>query len=263
MKSKHAFMLIVQFLVFALAFEAAIGATCTTPSSAGSEGGDKYRWYLTPEDLANTKWLSGVPNYDVVNKLFEEGRTHVWEAGSLEEYVQSLVKTWEFELVQKADPNDYKTVVPNFILGINGKKYFTLEQIGKIGGSYNVFLQTSLPPSLRFYNPDEETYNSSQTVFKQVFPRGFAFEILQVFSGPPVIAFKFRHWGYFEGSYKEYAPTGELIEFFGTAIYTLNEECKVTNVEFFFDRGELLAGLLKGKTSDEAAALSGGCPFVQ
>lgn len=81
-----------------------------------------------------------------------------------------------------------------------------------------MFLQTSLPPALRLYNPDEETYESSQSAFKQVFPRGFAFEILQVYSGPPVIAYKFRHWGYFEGSFKQYAPTGDLVELFGISI---------------------------------------------
>lgn len=91
-------------------------------TSSGSKGGDKYRWFLTPEDLENTKWLNGPPNYDVVNKLFEEGRTKVWVEGSLEDYVQTLVKTWEMELVQKADPGQYKTVDgTNFVLGINGK----------------------------------------------------------------------------------------------------------------------------------------------
>lgn len=45
----------------------------------------------------------------------------------------------------------------------------------------------------------------------------------------------------------------------------LNEESKVTKVEFFFDRGELLAGLVKGKTSDQTQALlsaGGACPFI-
>ncbi|KAL7155729.1 hypothetical protein ABFS83_03G096200 [Erythranthe nasuta] len=229
-------------------------------SSDSDQGvGDKYRMYLTSKDLANTKWLNGPPNYDVVNKLFEQGRTNVY----------IYIYTWEFELVQKSDPNDYKTVDPNFVVGVNGKKYFTLEQMRKVGGSYNVMLQTLLPPSLRFYDPDEETYDSSQTLFKQVFPRGFAFEVLQVFSGPPVISYKFRHWGYFEGSYKEYAPTGELVEFFSTTIYELNEESKIKKVEFFFDRGELLAGLMKSKTSEETelgssvlSSSGGGCPFM-
>lgn len=45
----------------------------------------------------------------------------MWPAGSLEEKVQNLVKTWEMEIVHKADPNDYKTLdAKNFLLGING-----------------------------------------------------------------------------------------------------------------------------------------------
>ncbi|GFP97823.1 pathogen-related protein [Phtheirospermum japonicum] len=196
-------------------------------------GGDKYRSYLTPQELQTTQWIAGPPNYDVVNKLFEEGRTKVWPAESLEEYVQNLIKTWEMELVHKANPDDYKTLDPkNFTIGIN---------------------------ALRLYNPDEETYETSQSAFKQVFPRGFALEILQVFSGPPLIAYKFRHWGFFEGAYKDHAPTGELVEIFGTSIVEMNEENKIVKVEFFFDRGELLAALIKGKTSDDSTA---GCPFM-
>ncbi|CAA0831660.1 pathogenesis-related family protein [Striga hermonthica] len=231
-------------------------------------GGDKYRSFLTPEELKTTQWRAGPPNYDAVNKLFEDGRTKVWEAGSLEEYVQNLIKTWEMEIVHKANPQDCKTFDPkNFVIGINGKRYYTLEEVGKIGGSYQIFLQTSLPPVLRLYNPDNETYDSSQTAFKQVFPRGFAVEILEVYSGPPVIAYKFRHWGYFEGSFKGHAPTGELVELFGTSIVEMNEEKKIVKVEFFYDRGELLAGLIKGKrTSEDHAgddeANPSGCPFM-
>jgi hypothetical protein len=40
-----------------------------------SAGQDNYRSYLSGEEVKNTKWRFGVPNYDVVNKLFEEGRT--------------------------------------------------------------------------------------------------------------------------------------------------------------------------------------------
>ncbi|KAL2232277.1 pathogen-related protein-like [Sesamum indicum] len=231
-------------------------------------GGDKYRSYLTEEELKTTQWNAGPPNYDVVNRLFEEGRTKVWPVGSLEEKVQNLVKTWEMELVHKANPDDYKTLDANkFVLGINGKKYFTLEEVGKVGGSYNVFLQTSLPPALRSYDPDQESYESSQSAFKTVFPRGFAVEILQVYSGPPVIAYKFRHWGYMEGPFQGHAPTGELVEFFGTAIFELDENSKVVKVDFFFDRGELLADLIKGERTGEASsnAPSGSgsrCPFM-
>lgn len=227
---------------------------------------DKYRSYLSEEELKTTNWRVGPPNYDVVNKLFEEGRTKIWAVGSLEEKVQNLVKTFEMELVHKANPDEYKTIdAKKFVLGINGKKFFTLEEVGKVGGSYNVFLHTSLPPALRFYDPDQETYASSQKAFMTTFPRGFAVEILEVYSGPPLITYKFRHWGYMEGPFKGHASTGELVEFFGIAIHQLDENSKIVRVEFFYDRGELLTGLIKGKTSDEStgdAPSGSACPFL-
>lgn len=94
-----------------------------------------------------------------------------------------------------------------------------MEEIGKIGGGYNAFLQTELPENYRGYNPTEESSDSSHILFTTVFPRGFAVEILQVYSGPPVIVYKFRHWGYMEGPFKGHAPTGEKAEFFGMAIF--------------------------------------------
>ena len=39
---------------------------------------DRYRTYLHGDAEKNTKWrYSAPPNYEVVNKLFEEGRTKV------------------------------------------------------------------------------------------------------------------------------------------------------------------------------------------
>lgn len=47
-------------------------------AASGVDDGDKYRSYLTGEGEKSTKWTFGAPpNYDVVNKLFEEGRTKV------------------------------------------------------------------------------------------------------------------------------------------------------------------------------------------
>lgn len=49
----------------------------TTTMACSGTGGDKYRDYLSEDEVKNTKWRSGPPSYDVVDKLFEEGRTHV------------------------------------------------------------------------------------------------------------------------------------------------------------------------------------------
>ncbi|KAJ1395779.1 NTF2-like domain superfamily [Sesbania bispinosa] len=232
-------------------------------SSSGKE--DKYRTYLDGDEEKNTKWRFGAPpNYDMVNKLFEDGRTKEWPPGSLEEQVQTLVKNWEMEFFHKADINQYRSVDPNkFTFSLNGRKPLSLEEIRKLGGGYNPLLQTSLPKELRPYNPDEETADSSHKAFTTTFPRGFALEILRVYSGPPVIVYKFRHWGYMEGPFKGHAPTGEKIELYGMAIFTLDENKKIVKVEFFFDPAELLGGLLKGPEFDGTAEDVSSCPILR
>ncbi|CAB4319685.1 unnamed protein product [Prunus armeniaca] len=235
-------------------------------ASSGVEGGDKYRSYLSGEGEKNTKWKFGAPpSYDIVNKLFEEGRTKIWPPGSLEDEVQNLVKTWEMELFHKAKLDDFKTLDPNkYTFSLNGRKGITLEEIGKLGGGYNPLLQTSLPENLRGYNPDKETAESSHKAFTTTFPRGFALEVLQVYSGPPEIVYKFRHWGYMEGPFQGHAPTGELVEVYGMSIFTVDENKKIVKVEFFYDPGQLLGGLLKGEklgTSSQETASS--CPVLR
>lgn len=100
-----------------------------------------------------------------------------------------------------------------------GRKPITLEEKRKLGGGYNSFMQTSLPEKYRGYNPAEETVESSHIAFTKAFPRGFALEVVHVYSGPPVIVYKFRHWGYMEGPFKSHAPTGDLVELYGIAIF--------------------------------------------
>ncbi|KAL6269108.1 hypothetical protein ACE6H2_026019 [Prunus campanulata] len=234
-------------------------------ASSGIKG-DSYRCYLHGEGEKNTKWRYGAPpNYGAVNKLFEEGRTKIWPPGSLEEQVQNLVKTWEMEMFHKTRDEDFKASDPKkYTFSLNGRKAVSLEEKRKLGGGYNSLLQTSLPDEFRCYNPAEETVDSAHRAFTTAFPRGFALEILHVYSGPPLIVYKFRHWGYMDGPFKGHAPTGEKVELFGMANFELDEHGKIVKVEFFFDRGELLGGLLKGASFDSSskeAALA--CPFLR
>ncbi|RWW65706.1 hypothetical protein BHE74_00026976, partial [Ensete ventricosum] len=266
--------------------------------ASSAEGGDKYRDFMYGEGEKDTVWRFGAPpNYDIVNKLFEEGRTQVkpsspallalrlssldgwqeWPVGSLEERVQRLVKTWEMELVHKVRPEDYKSINPEkFRFSLNGKKEITAQQIRDMGGSYNAFLQTSLPPELRIYDPTVETAESSGKEFATTFPRGFAVEILQVISGPPVIVYKFRHWGFMEGPFHGYTPTGDVVQFIGVGIFhvtslsfisaaslfSVDDGMRVEKVEFFYERGDFLAGFLKGGPSESAAASGSRCPIM-
>ena len=110
-------------------------------------------------------------------------------------------------------------------------------------GTYNALLQNSLPKEFQYYKADEESFESSHDVFRSAFPRGFAWEVISVYSGPPEIAFKFRHWGYFEGPFKGRAHTGEVVQFYGLATlkvfftYWPNQKFKfyfLTRVSEFF-----------------------------
>ena len=108
-----------------------------------------------------------------------------------------------------------------------------LEDVGKIGGGYNMFLQTSLPEKLRLYNPSDENVDTAQKIFTTTFPRGFVLDVLEVYSGPPVIAYKFRHWGYMEGPFKGQPPTGEIVQMIGVSTFEVNNN-NTTNFQIMY-----------------------------
>ncbi|KAJ9183002.1 hypothetical protein P3X46_006924 [Hevea brasiliensis] len=214
--------------------------------------GDKYRSFLYDE-AETTEWRhGGPPTYDSVNQLFEEGRTKEWPKGSLEEIVQNAIKSWEMELSHKIRLQDFKTINPQkFKLIVNGREGLSAEETLRIG-SYNALLKNSLPKEFQYYKAEEESFESSHEVFRSAFPRGFAWEVLSVYSGPPVIAYKFRHWGFFEGPYKGHAPTGEKVEFYGLGVLKVDESLRAEEVEVYYEPAELFVGLLKGQSISES-----------
>eukprot|EP00253_Pinus_taeda_P028509 PITA_28509 len=226
---------------------------------------DPYRLHMYGEAEKHTVWRHGAPpTYDEVNKLFEEGRTQVWQKGSLEETVEKLLKTWEMELSHKINIQDFKAVDPgHFSLIINGKAALSGKETGEMG-AYNAFLQTSLPEEFQYYKPSMETVESSHDIFRTTFPGGFAWEVVQVYTGPPIVTFKFRHWGVMEGPFKGHKPTGETVQFIGIAIAKVDEGMRIVQLEVYYDPAELCGGLLKGPVEEsygEYKKGTEGCPF--
>ncbi|KAL9679011.1 hypothetical protein QQ045_016864 [Rhodiola kirilowii] len=229
--------------------------------------GDKYRSILN-EETQNVHWRhGGPPTFDTVNKLFEEGRTEEWPQGSLEEVVQNAVKSWEMELSHKMQLKDFKTINPDkFQLIVNGREGLSGEETLRLG-SYNALLKSSLPKEFQYYKADEETFKSSHDAFRSALPRGFAWEVVSVYSGPPTITFKFRHWGYFEGPFKGHAPTGEMVEFYGIGVMEVDEQMRAEKVEIYYDPAEMFGGLLLGsiieneEQKQQVQTTSGGCPL--
>lgn len=115
-----------------------------------------------------------------------------------------------------------------FIYFIKGREGLSGEETLRVG-SYNALLKNSMPKEFQYYKADEENFESSHEAFRSTFPRGFAWEVIQVYSGPPLIVFKYRHWGYFEGPFKGHAPTRDLVQFYGLATlkvqYLINSLC--------------------------------------
>lgn len=212
--------------------------------------GDKYRSILQEEaDNKDIHWRHGCPPiFDTVNKLFEDGRTKEWPKGSLEEAVQNAIKSWEMELSYKTRFEDLRTINPDkFKLFVNGREGLTGEEVLRLG-SYNALLKSSLPEEYQtYYKANEESFESSHDEFSLAFPRGFAWEVISVYSGPPIIVYKFRHWGFFEGPFKGHAPTGDMVQFYGIGILKVDESMRAEEVEIYYDPGELFAGLLKGR----------------
>ncbi|CAH0392555.1 unnamed protein product [Bemisia tabaci] len=226
--------------------------------------GDKYRSFISDE-ADTTLWRhGGPPIYTDVNKLFEEGRTKEWPKGSLEETVQNAIKSWEMELSHKTRLKDFRTINPEkFKLFVNGREGLSGEETLRVG-SYNALLANSLPKELKYYKADEETFESSHEAFRSAFPRGFAWEVIQVYSGPPEIAFKFRHWGFFEGPFKRHAPSKKMVEFYGLGTLKVDGSLKVEEAEIYYDPAELMGDLLSGPKFEDDTKSSErpqGCPL--
>ncbi len=66
-------------------------------------------------------------------------------------------------------------------------------------GTYNWIMRNI---SKELYDAQNETFESSHELFRGAFSKGFAWELLEVYSGPPKVAFSWRHWGMFSGEYK-------------------------------------------------------------
>lgn len=208
------------------------------------EGYPKRSFLETP----GVKWRDRKPDYTMANEAYLKGRSKIHKDGSLEKTVEDLVKTWEMEASHKVREQDWESVdqTAYFINANGGKKYNLAENI-KIG-NYNVLMSDS-----PIYNAESETFESSHDIFRTVFKSGFPWEVLEVFSGPPKVSFTWRHWGTFEGDYKENPATGETIELFGSCVATVDEHLKIRSIEVYYDANPMLMKLASGDKKT--------CPF--
>jgi len=217
-------------------------------------------------DNPNIRWRAGKPDYTVTNLAYMLGKTKNHVAGSLEVTVENLIKTWEMEATHV--PFDQWTTINHnkYRVKANHMDWMEGEKAAGIG-NYN-WLLASCPKNL--FNVEEETFESSHKVFLSAFPHGFPFEVLEVYSGPPKVAFTWRHWATFAGEYKGNKGRGEVVELTGFGLATL-EDMKICDLEIYYDPTyfiQVLSGVtdpgdLKttGAAHGDPIVLSTGCPF--
>jgi hypothetical protein len=193
------------------------------------------------------EWRDGAPEYALSNEHIPNERTHQHAPDSLEAIVERVVQVFEVEVTHKHDPATWVSVVKeHFRTNVNGGAWATPADIIDVG-SYNLFIGDNNP----FYPAGVESFASSHDVFHTALPTGFFWEVLEVFTGPPTVTFKWRHWGKFEGEYKGTAPTGETIEMFGMTVAKVNDDLRLLQVEHYYDPSQLLS------------KLAGGCPVAR
>jgi len=199
--------------------------------------------YLTNPDAVlgdkDARWRYGrAPDYSKTRKVFSETKQMTHEAGSLPELVQNLVKNWEVEASFKPDLDDWRTIDhEKYSFAINGSKAEGAEAMLKVG-TYNAIIAPN-----EYYSPEYSDFASSHKTFKRMMPT-FAWEVLEVYSGPPTVSFRWRHWGQMKNDYVGFNNKGEKvtakahggdIDIQGVTVATVNDKVQLQSVRTWFD----------------------------
>eukprot|EP00930_Biecheleria_cincta_P081708 TRINITY_DN709_c0_g1_i1.p1 TRINITY_DN709_c0_g1~~TRINITY_DN709_c0_g1_i1.p1 ORF type:complete len:230 (+),score=47.84 TRINITY_DN709_c0_g1_i1:110-799(+) len=208
--------------------------------SKGMTYGELIRDY---EPLPDTKWRFGKPNYARVNKFYFQNRTMKHKEGSLEAVVQNLVKNWEVESHHIANPHQWKTMdVSKFQAAVNGGCPCNAQLMADVG-PYNMLIGETADYT------GKVSFEDSNKNFSSSLPEGFAFEVLEVYSGPPTVTFKWRHFGKMSGTFtdrngKQHKGNGEMLNLIGMCIAKVNEELKIESLDIYYCPNDMIKPLL-------------------
>ncbi|KAF9437023.1 hypothetical protein BGZ76_002224 [Entomortierella beljakovae] len=196
------------------------------------------------------KWRDGqAPNYNKANSLYEAERSQVHPSDSLEHLVENLVKNWEKEASFKVVAADWRTIDHKvYKFSTNGGKCQDVEDMLRVG-TYNALLGET-----QYYSSKNSGFEESHLTFKQSLRGGFAWECLKVYSGPPVVAFKWRHWDT-EKIIAE--PTNETVEIFGVTVAHVNDKFQIESLETFYDPAALFNEMLKNSPGITKCPITG------
>jgi len=147
-------------------------------------------WAESKQQLTHSLCLD-----DLLTPPFPPAKKANHTAGSLPDLVEKLVKNWEIEASYKMELKDWRTVdVTDYTFSVNGGPPQTGQHMLNVG-TYNAIIEPN-----EFYCPMHSSFDASHKTFKRMMPT-FAWEVLEVFSGPPQVSFRWRHWGTMKEDY--------------------------------------------------------------
>jgi hypothetical protein len=165
----------------------------SNPSAVLDDASSRWRYgkapdYSQPRRVWEESESPNIPSNCVTLKIIPAKQMN-HPSGSLPQLVENLVKNWEVEASFKPDLTDWRTIDhANYSFAINGGPPQSAEHMLQVG-TYNAII----PPN-EFYSPEGSDSATSHKTFKRMMPN-FAWEELEVYSGPPQVAFRWRHWG--------------------------------------------------------------------
>ncbi|KXT10871.1 hypothetical protein AC579_8991 [Pseudocercospora musae] len=170
------------------------------------------------------------------------------EPGSLEEMVENLVKNWEVEASFKPRLSDWRTIDHekySFAMGGGPPQHIDYTCLLKHEaytpikvGTYNGIIAPN-----EYYSPENSDFASSHKTFKRMMPT-FAWEVLEVYSGPPRVAFRWRHWGVMKNDYVAFNDKGQKvtakahggqIELEGVTVAQVDDQVRLQAIQTWMD----------------------------
>jgi len=193
------------------------------------------------------KWRYGLPNYQKAHALFEKYKSTSHSPGTLESIVQNIVKNWEIEVSHKLDPEQWSTVdLGHYTFSCNGgQKYSGHEMLKQ--GTYNALIGETA-----YYSSKSINFEDSHKAFKQTFGDGFAWELIELYSGPPNVTFKWRHFGVMTDSFScpglsglvyRAEATNKMVELYGMCVAKVTDDLKIQDLQVFYDPSQLFTQL--------------------
>lgn len=122
-------------------------------------------------------------------------------------------------------------------------------------GPYNLLIGET-----KDYSASALTFEDSNQNFGAAFADGYAWECLDVLSGPPTVAFRWRHFGKYSGVFTDkrgvqHAGDGRLLNLLGLCIAKVNDHLQIESLEVYYNPSDLLDPLMQGEVVDPDAAI--------